>query len=537
MAAPVTGLQPVKLPAGPSQLTPEQQYWRTFRSQLLIPSPSSYAVTHISVPQPSPHGLNIASAESFAVTSGTRLQIFSSRTRQVTKTLSRFTDIAHSGEIRRDGRVVVAGDDSGLIQVFDTTSRAILKTWNEHKQPVWTTKFSPTDSTTLMSASDDKTVRLWDLPSQSPVATLVGHDDYVRSGAFIPSSSSNLLVSGSYDGTVRIWDPRTASRSVMTFKHSSPVESVLPLPSGIAVLASSGSYMSVLDMVAGRPLRLLQNHQKTITSLCLASSGSRVVSVGLDGHLKIFETMEWNVIAGSKYPSPILSVGVIPSGTGQDDKHLVVGMQSGLLSIRTRLSGQQKIREREKQKEMKALIEGTVQEFDRKNAKKRGRGWEKRFRGREFIGEGTDVIIEDNDRGRTKKESMWERDLRHGKYASALDRVLDGERVQSHPPLTILTLLTALRHRSAMQSALQGRDEVTLRPILKWITKFLADPRYVSTVVGVAVLVVDLYSAQMGQSSEIDDLISRLHDRVRREVERAQQACQTDGMLHMLMNG
>jgi U3 small nucleolar RNA-associated protein 15 len=466
MAAPVTGLQPVKLPAGPSQLTPEQQYWRTFRSQLLIPSPSSYAVTHISVPLPSPNSLNTASAESFVVTSGTRLQIFSSRTRQVTKTLSRFTDIAHSGEIRRDGRVVVAGDDSGLIQVFDTTSRAILKTWNEHKQPVWTTKFSPTDATTLMSASDDKTVRLWDLPSQSPIATLVGHEDYVRSGAFIPSFSSNLLVSGSYDGTVRIWDPRSASRSVMTFKHLSPVESVLPLPSGTAVLASSGSHISVLDMVAGKPLRLLQNHQKTITSLCLASSGNRVVSVGLDGHLKVFETTGWNVIAGSKYPSPILSVAIIPSGTGQDDKHVVVGMQSGILSIRTRLSGQQKVRERERQKEMKALIEGTVNEFDRKVAKKRGRGWERRFRGREFIGEGMDVIIEGNDRRRMRKETTWERDLRHGRYASALDRVLDGVCFSSCliPSLNCPCLPDSVYSATISNAGLTGANTVASSP-------------------------------------------------------------------------
>jgi U3 small nucleolar RNA-associated protein 15 len=356
-----------------------------------------------------------------------RLQIFSSWTRQVTRTFSRFTDIAHSGEIRRDGRVVVAGDDSGLIQVFDTTSRAILKTWNEHKQPVWATRFSPADSTTLMSASDDKTVRLWDLPSQRSVVTLVGHDDYVRSGTFLPGYSSNLLVSGSYDGTVRIWDPRTAGKSVMIFKHPSPVESILPLPSGATMLASSGSRIYVLDMVAGKPLHVLQNHQKTVTALCLASNGNRVVSGGLDGHVKVFETTTWNVVAGSKYPSPILSVGVIHSGTGQEDKHLVVGMQSGLLSIRTRLSGQQKVRERERQKEMKALIEGTVTELDRKKAiKKRGRGWEKRFRGKDFIGEGTDVIIKGNDRGRAKKEKKWEKDLRLGRYALALDRVLDG---------------------------------------------------------------------------------------------------------------
>lgn len=40
MAAPVLPLQQVKLPALPStRLTPEQQYWKTFKNPLLIPSP------------------------------------------------------------------------------------------------------------------------------------------------------------------------------------------------------------------------------------------------------------------------------------------------------------------------------------------------------------------------------------------------------------------------------------------------------------------------------------------------------------------
>ena len=173
--------------------------------------------------------------------------------------------------------------------------------------------------------------------------------------------------------------------------------------------------------------------------MCLASRGSRVVSGGLDGHVKVFETTGWNVVAGSKYPSPILAVGVISAGAEQEDKHLAVGMQSGILSIRTRLSGQQKVRERERQMEMKALIEGNVEEYDRKAAKKRPRGQQARLRGSEFIGEGADVIIE-RDQGRRKKESTWERDLRKGRYGAALDGVLDGVRsvasMHAEPHLT-----------------------------------------------------------------------------------------------------
>lgn len=530
MAAPVSKLQQVKLPSGPAPITPEQQYWKSFRSQLTIPSPTSYSITHISFPPHPVSPLLPSNNDYFAVTTGTRVQIFSIRTRKLVKTITRFSDIAHSGEIRRDGRVMVAGDDTGKIQVFDVNSRAILKTWEEHKQPVWTTKFSPTESTTLMSTSDDRTVRLWDLPSQESTKTFIGHADYVRTGSFMPGTMSNMIVSGSYDETVRLWDPRVPTRAVMIFKHSEPVEAVIPMPSGTTVLASAGNEISVLDIVAGKPLTILKNHQKAVTSLCLASNGTRLVSGGLDGHVKIFETTGWNVVAGSKYPAPVLAVNVISAGANREDRHLVVGMQSGVLSIRTRLSGEQKVKERERAKEMQALIDGTLDAYDRKKNKKRPRGIEKKLRGMDYLGEGADIVIEGNDRGKHKKEAPWERDLRHGLYPQALDYLLG----RDHPPITVLTLLTALRHRSALRAALQGRDENTVQPILKWVIKHIADPRYVSVCVDAALHLLDLYSEHVGGSPELDSSFKFLHRRVRVEVDRAQQACQTLGMLEML---
>jgi U3 small nucleolar RNA-associated protein 15 len=531
MAAPITKLQQVKLPSGPSPITPEQQYWKSFRSSQNVPSQSP--VTHISFPPPPSNPLLPSTNDYFAVTTGARVQLFSIRTRKLVKTITRFSGIAHSGEIRRDGRVIVAGDETGKIQVFDVNSRAILKTWEEHKQPAWVTKFSPTELTTLMSASDDRTVRLWDLPSQESTTTFTGHTDYVRSGSFMPGTMSNMIVTGSYDETVRLWDPRVPNRAAMVFKHAAPVESVLAMPSGTSVLASADNQISVLDLVAGKPLRILKNHQKTVTSLCFASNGTRLASGGLDGHVKIFETTGWNVVAGSKYSSPVLSVNVISSGANREDKHLVVGMQSGVLSIRTRLSGQQKVRERERAKEMQALIEGTLDDYDKKNnKKKRTRGVEKKLRGMDFMGEGADVIIEGNE-GKRKIEAVWEKDLRQGRYAQALDYVLE----QRSSAIMVLTLFTALRHRSAMRAALQGRDETTVQPIFKWVIKHITDPRYVSICVDAALLLLDIYSEHVGGSAELESNIKLLHRRVRTEVEKSQQACQTSGMLEMLMVG
>ena len=528
MAAPVLPLQPVKLPPGPSPLTPEQTYWRTFKNQHLFAS-SGNPVTHIAGPLPPLNALAQAS-DHFAVTTGTRVQLYSIKTRKLVKTISRFGDVAHSGEIRRDGRIMVAGDETGAIQVFDVNSRFILKTWKEHKQPVWTTKFAPAELTTLMSASDDRTVRLWDLPSDESTHTFVGHQDYVRSGAFMPGQASSLLVSGSYDQTVRLWDPRVPASAVMTFKHAAPVETVLPMPSGTTILAASDNQISVLDLIAARPLHMIRNHQKTVSSLCLASHNTRLVSGGLDGHMKVFETTGWNAVAGSKYPSPILSLSVIAAGANQEDRHLAVGLQSGTLSVRTRLSGQQKVKERERQKEMVALIDGKIEEHDKKVAKKRPRGWEKRFRGRDFAGEGVDIVIEGNPGGKQKKRAEWEKLLHKGQYAAALDSALEKNDLQA-----VLTLLTALRHRSAMRTALSGRDDVSLQPIFKWVCKFITNPRNVRTCVDLGMLILDMYVIHMGESPQVDQLMVRLHRAVRGEVENAQMACQTKGMLEMFV--
>ncbi|OAK99560.1 WD40 repeat-like protein [Phaeosphaeriaceae sp. SRC1lsM3a] len=533
MAAEVQLQQPLKLPKGPSTLTSEQKYWNSYTSELrLDPSQHSSPVTHISIPPPPPSSLQTAAQDLFAVTTGSRVQIFSSKTRKVVKTISRFgvDDIAHSGNIRRDGRILVAGGESGAIQAFDVKSRAILKTWKEHKQPVWVTQWHPTELTNLMSCSDDRTVRLWDLPSDKSVTKFEGHQDYVRCGTFMPAQSG-LLVSGSYDETVRLWDSRTGGKAVMVFKHGAPIESVLPMPSGTAVVASSGNAISVLDIIAAKPIHMLRNHQKTVTSLTLANNGERLLSGALDGHVKVFETTGWNVVGGLKYPSPILSLSVIPSQN--EDKHIAVGMQSGLLSIKTHLSGEQKAQAREREKEMKALMDGKIDEYDRGKKRKRGgAGWEKRLRGKDYTGESADIVIEGNARGRISQGAPWAHALRRTQYAKALDLVFEVK--DSNYRDQQLSLLTALRHRSALRTALLNRDEVTLQPILRWIIKNISDYRVTQLTTDVALVVLDLYADQLGRSEEIDTLVEALTERVKTVVNASQSAWIVQGMVDML---
>jgi WD40 repeat protein len=74
-----------------------------------------------------------------------------------------------------------------------------------HAGGVLAASFSP-DGRQIVTASSDRTARLWHAPTGDLVAVLEGHDRPVLSAAF--SSDGQRVVTASDDGTARIWDAR-----------------------------------------------------------------------------------------------------------------------------------------------------------------------------------------------------------------------------------------------------------------------------------------------------------------------------------------
>ena len=179
-------------------------------------------------------------------------------------------------------------------------------------------KFSAADHTQVLSCSDDTTVKLWDVPSQSTITTFTDHTDYVRTGQVAPSNP-NLVLTGSYDTTVRLFDARTGECEMVMggpsseggARNTSPVEQVLMFPSGTVALSSSGPILRVWDLVAGgRCTRALSNHQKTVTALAFNGSANRLLSGGLDHMVKVYDVSTYKVVHTMRYPSPVLCLAV-----------------------------------------------------------------------------------------------------------------------------------------------------------------------------------------------------------------------------------
>ncbi|KAF2467717.1 WD40 repeat-like protein, partial [Lindgomyces ingoldianus] len=70
-------------------------------------------------------------------------------------------------------------------------------------------KFTSHDCKTLVSASSDTTVKLWDANTGAVQQTLEGHLKAVMMVAFSPDSK--VLASASHDKTVKLWDANTSA--------------------------------------------------------------------------------------------------------------------------------------------------------------------------------------------------------------------------------------------------------------------------------------------------------------------------------------
>lgn len=63
--------------------------------------------------------------------------------------------------------------------------------------------FTP-DSLSMVSASQDETLRLWDVESGAELESFAGHAAGILGVEVVPSGKE--VISGSLDGTIKFWD-------------------------------------------------------------------------------------------------------------------------------------------------------------------------------------------------------------------------------------------------------------------------------------------------------------------------------------------
>jgi WD40 repeat protein len=129
----------------------------------------------------------------------------------VKPSLQAMEDGANESALRKAAAGALLADDLSLKLVpelrspiaralFDNKTRAVL---NGHAGAVVAASFSP-DGRRIVTASDDKTARVWDAESGKEIVVLKAHEGAVSSASFSPDGCR--IVTASKDRTARVWD-------------------------------------------------------------------------------------------------------------------------------------------------------------------------------------------------------------------------------------------------------------------------------------------------------------------------------------------
>jgi WD40 repeat protein len=137
-----------------------------------------------------------------------------------------------------DGGLLAAGDEQGVMTLWDARQRGPLHRFQAHDDTVSSIAFSP-DGRWLATGGHDGTIRLWDPATRDARATLKGHAARVLALAFCPDRM--LLASADQYGIARLWDLRTA-REVVGFVRVKWRESRIAfLPDGRVLVTAAGT--------------------------------------------------------------------------------------------------------------------------------------------------------------------------------------------------------------------------------------------------------------------------------------------------------
>jgi WD40 repeat protein len=165
-----------------------------------------------------------------------------------------------------------------------------------HAKSVTSLAFSA-NGDTMISASEDATIRVWDVASGQCLHLLAGHEDLVTSVRF--SRDGRRAVSTSWDQTVRLWDTVAGSETKKIGDTTRTSNTKFTLAAAFVaddrqiLIADAGSQLVLFDPAAERELRRLRGHTSAVNSVAISADSLHAASGSSDNTVRV-----WHLATG-----------------------------------------------------------------------------------------------------------------------------------------------------------------------------------------------------------------------------------------------
>jgi WD40 repeat protein len=258
----------------------------------------------------------------------------------------------NDGAFSPDGHIFITASWDKTLRLWDvTTGQPIGPHLRGHREGVTSVAFSP-DGRRIVSGSADNTLRLWDATSGQPIGSPIrGHTGWIRNVAFSPDG--RRIVSSSEDLTLRFWNADTGKPIGRPLHRQSNVSLSKGFsPDGrVFVSGSDDETLHLWDVNTGKAFSLLNqayksgsyfrldNRETTLWSASFSPDGRRIASLSNVNTLLIWDVATRKPI-GPSLQGHITSVKDAALAFSPDSRRIVSGSEDNTLRIWDANTGQ-----------------------------------------------------------------------------------------------------------------------------------------------------------------------------------------------------
>lgn len=211
----------------------------------------------------------------------------------------------NSVKISPNGALLASGCDDKSLCLWDVKTETIIATFTGHSQAVKSVGFSP-DGTVLASCSDDCTLKLWNINKCQEISTFTGHSNYIKSLSFSPDGT--ILASGSWDKTIKLWNLKTGLLEKTLIGHTLQVTAVAFSPCGQFLASASCDRTVRLWNLSSGFSSILRGHDWAVSAVAF-SPNSKILATGSEDNkiilwdlktskpIHILSGHSWSVVA------------------------------------------------------------------------------------------------------------------------------------------------------------------------------------------------------------------------------------------------
>jgi WD40 repeat protein/mono/diheme cytochrome c family protein len=218
-------------------------------------------------------------------------------------------DMVYCLAISADGKKLAAGNSSDrMVNVWDLSggyaNAKLEQSIENHADWVLGVAFSP-DGKHLLTASRDKTAKVWDLKAKESVMTFPDHQNGVYGVAV--KADGKVGYSVGEDNNLRAFNATADGKQVRAFGgHGGPVFKVVLHPKQpLLVTCSADKTVRIWNADSGAAVRTLSGHNDYVYAVAISPDGALIASGGFGGEVRV-----WKVADGALVKSFNASPGL-----------------------------------------------------------------------------------------------------------------------------------------------------------------------------------------------------------------------------------